>query len=325
MSLKEAAAFLQEHNDFLLVAHVSPDGDTLGSCFALRQALLAMGKKSLVACQEPLPHRYAFLPGAEELLSAEEPVSPKAVVYVDCAERTRAGTLNRYLLEALPTLCIDHHVTNPALRGEGYCDVNYVEDCAAAGELMCLLIEELRLPITKEIGVCLYTAIATDTGNFAYDSVTPRTFSLMGKIMESGFSLAEANRLLYRNERLPKVLLTSKAVTHLKLYCEGRAAVFTLTWEEITGAGGTGADCDGIIDTVRDIETVEAVCFIRESKSGEIKVSFRSKFSLDVAALSGAFGGGGHVHAAGCTLEGSLCEAEKRMTTALLQAFKENS
>ena len=313
--ISDALSFLKEHESFLLVAHVAPDGDTLGSCLALQGLLRQLGKQAQIICDDPMPHLYAFLPGTAEVLLGDAAVAAEALIAVDCADIGRTGKQWDRAGER-PTLCIDHHVTNP-----GFAQVNYIEDCAATGELVTLLYEALDEPISREAGVCLYTAIATDTGNFAYSSVTPRTFALMGRIMESGFDLPECNRLLYRNERLQKLRMTARTVENAKLYRDERVIVGTLSKAETEAVGGLKADAEGIIDSLRDVETVVAACFLREEGENEVKVSLRSKGTVDCAALCKAFGGGGHTRAAGATVQASLPEAEQRLTAALLAAF----
>ena len=313
--LSDAVAFLTKYDSFLLMAHVAPDGDTLGSCLALQKLLQQLGKQAWVVCDDPLPHLYAFLPGADGLLAPDAAVDAQAFVAVDCADVGRTGS-QWDRVGTKPSLCIDHHITNP-----GFADVNYIEDCAATGELITLLYDAFGQPINPEVGACLYTAIATDTGNFAYSSVTPRTFALMGKVMESGFDLPECNRLIYRNQRLQKLRMTARTVENAKLYRDGQVIVATLSKAETEAVGGLKADAEGIIDSLRDVETVVVACFLREEGASEVKLSLRAKDRVDCAALARAYGGGGHLRAAGATLHMSLAEAEAEVTKALLTAF----
>ena len=313
--ISDAVAFLKEHTDFLLIAHVAPDGDAFGSCLALQRLLEQMGKRARVVCDDPVPHLYAFLPGADRVLPKDAITDAEAFVAVDCADVGRTGSQWSRVGER-PSLCIDHHITN-----RGFAQVNYIEDCAATGELVCLLYEALEQPISREAGVCLYTAIATDTGNFAYSSVTPRTFALMGKVMESGFDLPECNRLIYRNQRLQKLRMTARTVENAKLYRDGQVIVATLSKAETEAVDGLKADAEGIIDSLRDVETVVVACFLREEGASEVKLSLRAKDRVDCAALARAYGGGGHLRAAGATLHMSLAEAEAEVTKALLTAF----
>ena len=313
--LSDAVAFLTKYDSFLLMAHVAPDGDTLGSCLALQKLLQQLGKQAWVVCDDPLPHLYAFLPGADGLLAPDAAVDAQAFVAVDCADVGRTGS-QWDRVGTKPSLCIDHHITNPA-----FATVNHIEDCAATGELITLLYDAFGQPINPEVGACLYTAIATDTGNFAYSSVTPRTFALMGKVMESGFDLPECNRLIYRNQRLQKLRMTARTVENAKLYRDGQVIVATLSKAETEAVDGLKADAEGIIDSLRDVETVVVACFLREEGASEVKLSLRAKDRVDCAALASAYGGGGHLRAAGATLHMSLAEAEAEVTKALLAAF----
>ena len=313
--LSDAVAFLTKYDSFLLMAHVAPDGDTLGSCLALQKLLQQLGKQAWVVCDDPLPHLYAFLPGADGLLAPDAAVDTQAFVAVDCADVGRTGS-QWDRVGTKPSLCIDHHITNPA-----FATVNHIEDCAATGELITLLYDAFGQPINPEVGACLYTAIATDTGNFAYSSVTPRTFALMGKVMESGFDLPECNRLIYRNQRLQKLRMTARTVENAKLYRDGQVIVATLSKAETEAVDGLKADAEGIIDSLRDVETVVVACFLREEGASEVKLSLRAKDRVDCAALARAYGGGGHLRAAGATLHMSLAEAEAEVTKALLTAF----
>ena len=313
--LSDAVAFLTKYDSFLLMAHVAPDGDTLGSCLALQKLLQQLGKQAWVVCDDPLPHLYAFLPGADGLLAPDAAVDAQAFVAVDCADVGRTGS-QWDRVGTKPSLCIDHHITNPA-----FATVNHIEDCAATGELITLLYDAFGQPINPEVGACLYTAIATDTGNFAYSSVTPRTFALMGKVMESGFDLPECNRLIYRNQRLQKLRMTARTVENAKLYRDGQVIVATLSKAETEAVDGLKADAEGIIDNLRDVETVVVACFLREEGASEVKLSLRAKDRVDCAALARAYGGGGHLRAAGATLHMSLAEAEAEVTKALLTAF----
>lgn len=313
--LSDAVAFLTKYDSFLLMAHVAPDGDTLGSCLALQKLLQQLGKQAWVVCDDPLPHLYAFLPGADGLLAPDAAVDVQAFVAVDCADVGRTGS-QWDRVGTKPSLCIDHHITNPA-----FATVNHIEDCAATGELITLLYDAFGQPINPEVGACLYTAIATDTGNFAYSSVTPRTFALMGKVMESGFDLPECNRLLYRNQRLQKLRMTARTVENARLYRNEQVIVGTLSRAEVEAVGGLKADAEGIIDSLRDVETVVVACFLREEGASEVKLSLRAKDRVDCAALARAYGGGGHLRAAGATLHMSLAEAEAEVTKALLTAF----
>ena len=319
MSLKEAAAFFREHASFFIVSHVSPDEDTLGSALALREGLIRLGKTARVVCPDPVPHACHCLPGWENVLfNGELPEDSESLVFVDTAAADRTGCYSDHAKREAGSLCIDHHGTNPALEGHGFAEVNYVEACAAVGELVLLVLQELGVAFTPVIGKLLYCAIASDTGNFAYSSTSARTFALMAKVMESGFDLPEANRELFRSVSLRKTRLQALALTNAEILRDGRAALSAVSLTDMAACDASSEDGDGIVDALRDIETVEIACYLREESAQKVKASLRAKGSRSVSALARKYAGGGHDQAAGCTLQLPLHEAAALMRTEIL-------
>ena len=200
--MREAVAFLKAHDDLLLIAHISPDGDTLGSSLALYCGLKRLGKTVRVVCENPVPASYRFCPYADRVLLPEQAEPAKTVVAVDCADLLRTGACARFFETAEASLCIDHHETN-----RGFADVNWVSCVAATGELIYQLLVELEVPIDVEIATLLYTALAADTGNFAYSNTTADTFRIAAELRETGFDLPEINRLLFRTFSFAKLKL----------------------------------------------------------------------------------------------------------------------
>jgi phosphoesterase RecJ-like protein len=317
MNLERAASFIQSHQSFYLVAHQSPDGDTLGSCLALREALIALGKETKVVCPDRVPANLCFLEGAETVVGTDGIEDPKeAVIYVDCADHKRTGALEQTLAAAPFQFCIDHHGTNPRTSKDG----DWVEDVGATGELILKLIDELGVPLTHGIAVALYTAIATDTGNFAYSNTTPDSLRAAAKLLSCGIDLPELNRILFREMTLPKAKLIAYVLGKMELSADGRLNIVTVPGSVLSVLGATKEDCEGLIDHLRDVDTVEAACVLKEA-DGVVRVSMRSKRICDVAAIAKRFGGGGHVRAAGCTLALPLDEAKRVMREALTEAL----
>lgn len=317
MNLERAKAFIQSHQNFVLAAHQSPDGDTLGSCLALRAALSELGKRAAVVCSDAVPQYLGFLIGAETLTGTDGIEPPKeAVIYVDCADHKRTGPLKATLEAAPYQFCIDHHGTNPRESKDG----DWVEEVSATGELILRLIEALNVPVTREIAVALYTAIATDTGNFSYGNTSPEAFEAAAKLLGYGINLPELNRVLFREMPLKKAKLIAYVIDRMELSCDGRLNLVTIPQSVLDAFGASKEDCEGLIDWLRDIDTVEAACVLRES-DGCVRVSMRSKRYCDVAAIAKRFGGGGHVAAAGCTLECPLDEAKELLRDALTRAL----
>ncbi len=303
-SLRAIAALIKQEDDFLLIAHVSPDGDTLGSVLALARAIEALGKRVESVCADPVPHIYAFLPGAEAVRLPGEAKPARVAIAVDCADAQRLGDAYA-LFEAAQFRCnIDHHITNTQ-----YAHMNCADARAAAtGELIYALIRMLGAGPDAEASDCLYAALISDTGNFAYSNTTPETLRIAADLMERGADNTRVNRLLYRTIPYQKQKLLGAALADLTLYEEGKISLSLLERAQIEACGASDEDAEGIIDHIRDIEGVELALLIRAAEPGAYRVSLRSKLYADVGAIAKLMGGGGHKHAAGYTAHGAADE-----------------
>ena len=306
-----AARFIREHDDILFIAHISPDGDTLGSCLALYQIACQMNKHAQVVCEERVPAIYRFLPEADRVLLPRDARQAEAVMCVDCADIARAGICATFFHTAAATFNIDHHDTNQA-----YADGNFIRMSAATGELVYQLLLELQLDLTESIASCIFTAISTDTGNFAYSNTTSDTFRIAASLTDAGIDVSYLNRCLFRTIPFRKIKLLGRALANLMLYHNGRLGMATLTQADMIDCGASGEDAEGIIDSIRDIDTVEIALLIRESPDDRIRVSMRGKSIANVGDIALALGGGGHRFSAGCTLDGPLQTAVARVREA---------
>lgn len=316
MNLSAAKRFIESHTEFVLAAHRSPDGDTLGSCLALRLALLRLQKKATVACVDPVPPYLRFLPGSETVTQSLKS-APEAAIYIDCADHARADALEPVLESAPHRFGIDHHETNPRQTKDG----DWVEPVGATAELIARLIEALGVPLDRDIATCLFTGIATDTGNFSYSNTTPDTFRIAAELVREGIELPELNRRLFRAMSVPKGRLVAHTLERMALYENDSVAVSCITQSDLERCGASEADCEGLIDYLRDLEPVEIACTLRESADGKIRVSLRSKRGADVSRIASAFGGGGHRRAAGCTTDGPMERASEMLLKELIEAI----
>lgn len=317
-SLESIADLIREYDDFVVIAHVSPDGDTLGCALALSHTLRRMGKRAQAVCEQRVPHIYEFLPGAGGILAPAEAMAARAAIAVDCADEARLGQAAPLFRAAERTCCIDHHVTNTR-----YAQLNYIDgDASSSGELIYALIRLLGVAPDRDVATCLYTAIMSDTGNFAYSNTTPETFRVAAELMTLGADNTEINRRVYRTIPLQKQRLLGRALTKLEIYEGGRIGLSRLAMEDISACGASEEDTEGIIDHIRDIEGVEIAIMIRESSPGEHKVSLRSKHYADVGGFAKELGGGGHAHAAGYTARGSMEEVAARALSRARDAVR---
>ena len=311
--LNDAVRFIRAHDDFLLISHVSPDGDTLGSGLALYAALVQLGKRAQLVCEEPVPHIYRFLPNAGQVALPTSARQTDAVICIDCADIARTGRCRPLFDAAGYTLNVDHHGTN-----NRYAQNNFVQKAGATGELIYEILLRLKVSLTKDIASCLYAALTTDTGNFAYSDTTPDTLRIAAELLEAGIDLPYLNRALFRTVPLHKTKLLGVAITKTQLFEHGRIGMSALTQADMKSCNATGEDAEGIIDTIRDIDTVEIAALLRESSDGLIRVSLRGKSAADVSQIAVASGGGGHRLAAGCTLAGPIEDAYERILSAAL-------
>ncbi len=317
--LRAIADMILENDGFTLIAHVSPDGDTLGSSLAMYAILSRLGKRAQIQCEQRLPVVYGFLPYTNTILRPRESEPYENVITLDCAAPDRLGICLPTLEGAVRTANIDHHLTNTR-----FAQLNYVDASASAtGEIVFQLAGLLNVPMDQEIAGCLYVAISTDTGNFAYANTTPETMRIAAKLMETGIDIAQINQSTYHSLPLKRVKLMGHVLNDMQVFADGKIGVACVTWPEMQRRCTSGEDADGIINYVRDVDTVEVAIFIRGVPNGSFKVSLRSKGKVDVARIAHAFDGGGHVRAAGCTLVGTMADVKNTMVDAAIAALEE--
>ncbi|MBO5244618.1 MAG: bifunctional oligoribonuclease/PAP phosphatase NrnA [Selenomonadales bacterium] len=300
-------ALLKENRSFVLTAHVSPDGDCLGSMLALYEFLVRQGKHVIVLLDDVVPSVYRMLPYWDVIRTADDVGRIKAdlLVVLDASTADRIGRVGE-IVQA-PTLNIDHHVSN-----KGFTDHRWLDaDAAATGELIYRLLEEAKEPITKEMATNLYTAIATDCGFFRYANTRPATMRIGADLLSHGVEpnvIAEA----LEEVSLSTMHLTVRALQTMAFYAEGKIAVITVTRDMLEHDEST----DELINYPRKVEGVEVAVMLKQKDDTSVKISMRSR-SVDVSQIAMQFGGGGHARAAGCSIEGSIDEAREKLLAVI--------
>lgn len=318
-TIPELAGWIRTRDEIAIIPHVSPDGDALGSALALKLVLERLGKRACVCCQDGVPHMYRFLPGADQVLSAERlPFAPKALLFEDVAAFDRAGDRGALSGRVSDWAVLDHHETNP-----GYAQVSVVDGGASATGLMVLrLMDELGVKLEGDIVLYLYVSIATDTGNFSFSNTTPEALHAMARLMEAGLDLDKYSRLTFRLRSVPRVRLLGKAIEAMELYAQGRVALVRITQQMFEECGASGPDTEGIVNVLDDMEGVEVAMTVEARDGGaSTKFSLRSVGELDVARIASSFGGGGHRNAAGMNLKCPVEEAAPLALRAVLAAL----
>jgi bifunctional oligoribonuclease and PAP phosphatase NrnA len=307
-SIQAARDLIAAANRVLIVAHVLPDGDAIGSQLGLGLALRAAGKEVVFGCDDGPPDNFRFLPGADEI-TATPTGAFDLVIAVDISDLRRMGTVGAQLGRP-PHLLFDHHITNP-----GFADVNLLDaEAASTGELVAELLELLGLPIPQSAATCLLAGVLTDTIGFRTSNTTPKTLGIAQKLMEAGAPLAVLYKQVLSRRSFEAVRLWAEGLTRLREDHGIIWASLTLKGRRASGYGGTGdADLIDILTTVRDAKI--AIVF-SERTDGTVKVSWRSDPGINVAQLAVSFGGGGHAPAAGAEVRGTLADVERQVILA---------
>lgn len=299
-----------------VLAHINPDGDTLGSSLALAFALRKLGKAVAIFCADTLPDNLAFLPGYDEIRPASQlPEETDTIVTVDASDLSRFGLayeLNRALFSRAQVINIDHHTTSHCFGS-----VNLVDASAAAtGEQVYDLLLELGVEIDPAIATCLLTALVTDTRVFRTASTTPRTLAIASDLFARGAPLSPIVETVYRNRPLTTLRLWGIALQNLKW--EAGIAWTSITKEMQERVGASASEGDGVVDLISSLRNVKAVAVFRETDEG-IKVSLRAADGMDVSEVASHFKGGGHPRASGCLLPGTLAEAEQEVIAYMVR------
>ncbi|MGH7263810.1 MAG: DHH family phosphoesterase [Candidatus Rokuibacteriota bacterium] len=301
---------------FLLLAHLYPDGDVLGSQLGLGLALRDAGRRVEFACHHPVTDPFHFLPGADAIQQWKEGRGQHdVVVTLDCPDPSRVGgLLDGVRQPGTRVLNIDHHADN-----RRYGDVNWIAPTAAAtGEMVFDLLEAAGFPVTAPVAVNLYTAIVTDTGSFRYSNTTPRTFRIAARLLEAGAEPAAVAIALYETRHLAGLHLLGRILQQVETNAEGTAA-----WVVIDRSQTRSPDlleAEDFITYPRSLRTAKVAVLFREL-AGEVKVSLRAKGEVNVARIAAAFGGGGHANAAGAVVKGDLAAVKTAVLGAVGEAL----
>jgi phosphoesterase RecJ-like protein len=312
------AAALRERQRFVIVSHVRPDGDAIGSVLAMAFALRALGKEVRAVSRDRPPAPMLVFPGVSEIEVTEQVDDPgDAVIVMECGDLARTGVAG---LDGGFVINIDHHPGNSMYGALNWFDIS----AAACGEMVFDVIRALGVPLTTEIAVHVYIAILTDTGSFHYGNITPRTFDICRQCVDAGVNPPAVARSIFDSNNLGRLKLFGAVLSRMQLDDTGRIATVSVDQELARNCGGTYEDTEGLINLPLTVKEILAVVFFKENAPGDWRVSMRSKGEIDVNAVAKAFGGGGHKNASGCSARGTLEEVtaifRQRLTDAIVEA-----
>jgi phosphoesterase RecJ-like protein len=306
-----------EKQRFLITSHARPDGDSIGSQLAMAFALDALGQDVRIVNADPAPDHYQDFPGMDriEIAARIEKPDVDAVIVMECSDLTRTGVAG---LEQEFLINIDHHAGNRMYGALNWHD----ESSAACGEMVFDLIRALGVPLSLEIATHVYLAILTDTGSFHHSNITPRTFDICRQTVEAGVNPAAMARRVFDSNSFGKLKLIGALLDSMQLVDQGRLAVLYMDDAMLAACGCTYNDTEGVINLPLTAREIQAVVFFKASSAGDVRVSMRSKYDVDVRMVANQFGGGGHKNAAGFTVIGSLDEVRPVILDRLTQAIR---
>jgi len=308
--LQRISELINRHRTFLVTAHERLDGDALGSELALYHLLRGLGKEAVVYNQDATPENYEFLPGSDAIVNELPPLdSFEVAVVLDCSELERVGRESARIA-AVPTLInIDHHVSNA-----GFCEAALVDPQASStGEMICRLVAHMGLAVSRETATCLYTAILTDTGGFRYGNTGRGTLLAAADLVAAGADPQWVSEHVYEMNPPAKIRLLAAVLPTLSIDEGGRVGSLAVTQQALSAAGALPEHTEGFVDLPRTIRGVEISILYAEMPDGRFKVSLRSKGTVNVERVARTFGGGGHMNAAACRIEGELVDVRRRV------------
>lgn len=307
IAISEAAEFLKAHDNYLILSHANPDGDTLGCAFSLCGALQRMGKKAKNICADPISSRFDFMKEA----IIEQDFEPETIISVDVADKRLLGDFEAVYGDKV-ALAVDHHVSHV-----GFAERLVLEpDAAACCQTVYKLIKELGVTMDEKLAACIYTGIATDSGCFKYASVSPETHIIAAELLQYNFGFDRINYIFFDMKTKERVALEETIFRSLEYYCEGKCAIVVLPKAVLDSVDTE--DGNGIASIPRQIEGVEVGVVIKEKKDGW-KASIRTNAYADAQKICKEFGGGGHEKAAGCSFKNMTPEEIKEKLIPVIE------
>lgn len=311
MELNEAAALLMGANDYLILTHRRPDGDTIGSAAALCRLLRACGKTAFLQKNEDFTPKFAFLYNG--LVEPDNYIA-KNILSVDIADVFLLPDSAAKFGDAV-FLCIDHHGSNTGYAKNSVVDATR----CAVGELIFDLAREMGIEITQDMATPLYVAVATDTGCFCYQNTTPQAHRLAAKCMELGVDCGELNKELFETKTRARFNVERFIYEKMEFFAGDKIALVVLMQSDINSFGAEQDDLENLASIPRKIENVECSIVLMQLGENMFKTSVRSGNIINASELCAIFGGGGHMSAAGCTIKMDKQAAAKKLIDGAMQ------
>lgn len=295
---------LQQIQTVAISGHIRPDGDCVGSCMGLYQYLKTWYPDLEVDVYlEEIPDSFHFIEAATDIKHEADPSKVYDLfIALDCGDAGRLGFSSVLFEGAKKTFCVDHHVSNQAFADENY----IVPEASSTSELVYRLMDVEK--ITTEIAECLYLGIVHDTGVFQYSCTAPETMEAAADLMRKGIRASEIIEKTFYEKTYEQNKLLGYALSNSERYLDNKCIYACITREDMNTYGVTPKELDGIVSQLRNTKGVEVAIFLYELGENEFKVSLRASGDVNVSKVAQVFGGGGHVKAAGVTIQGTAQE-----------------
>lgn len=307
LEYKDISSYLSAHENFLLVPHEDPDGDTLGAALGLAIAFKKAGKNSRIFLPKPLSFGLQFLQGPLDAMGggfvwSEMPRDLsriEQVIYFDCADTQLVQKSSHLIGDGrFSSINIDHHVDN-----KRYADINFVDPtCASTTQVVYNIINTMKIELDKDILLPLYTGLVTDTGSFAYSNTTEAVFEMAATCLKYGVKPYDVYRYVYEEKPYEVVALLGEMLTKIHIEPNKKVAWVYVTQEILDRYSGTSSYTEGVVNHLRSIRGIEVAIVIRQSNT-VLRVSLRSKSDIKVNQIAAQFNGGGHEKASGCKID----------------------
>ncbi|MGM0880832.1 MAG: DHH family phosphoesterase [Bacillota bacterium] len=318
--LDEALAFIRSAESFLVVSHVQPDGDAISSTVVVGWLLQKLGKSAVLINEDELPSRLSYLYQFDSIINykfAPPEQIYDAIIAIDCADFRRIGEVSGSFAREAKLLNIDHHPTN-----NGFGAVNVIRaEAAATVEILFDLIERAGISLDLDCATAIYTGLLTDTGGFRYSNTSPRVMEIASRLLAVGVSGNELADHLLEKMTMAKLKLLQIALNRLEFTDNLEIGWVYIGKDDLRDTGAVSEDLEGIVNYALNVDGVEVGILFKETEDGAVKASLRSAGKANVAAIAQSFGGGGHVRAAGCRLEGPLSDAISQLVEAVRKAL----
>lgn len=309
----KAISLLREAQSVAVARHLNPDGDCLGAQLGLGLSLREMGKHVDLISIDDMPRLYGYLPGIDTVCGVDEKAEYDLFVMVDLGDMPRLGDAKLLKDRARASLCVDHHSTT-----ESPCDVNVVRTGASSTcEIIAELLMEGDFPVTPDVATALYAGITTDSNRFLYDTARAHTMRVAADLIDRGANVDEIYFHEFQNIDANLFAYQGEIVGEAEYLHDGKAALAAASLEGLKRRGLPLDAAETVINEMKNIAGVEIAILVKERGENVQKVSFRAKRYYNVAKLATRYGGGGHIKAAGCTLNMSLSEAMNEMRSLL--------